>query len=169
MTKVCIIVGSLRTDSANKKLGLKVKDILENKFQAEGELLEIGGLPLFNEDLEADFPAVVQELKNKVESSDRLIFITPEYNRSIPSALKNAIDWVSRPNGKNSFAGKKVLCMGVSSGRLGTVSAQHDLKKILLYLSCQVVGQPEIYVGEYKIEDEKVLGIVEKGLQVLLA
>jgi chromate reductase len=169
MTQVSIIVGSLRKDSSNRKLGLKVKEILENKFQAEAEILEVGGLPIFNEDLEANFPDSVSELKKKIESSDRIIFITPEYNRSLPAALKNAIDWISRPNGKNSFSGKKVLCMGVSSGRLGTVSAQHDLKKILIYLSCQVVGQPEIYVGEYKIEDEKVLALVEKGLQVLLA
>lgn len=169
MTKVSIIVGSLRKDSYNKKLGETVKKILETELNSEAKILNIGDFPLFNQDDEEKMTDSVVNFKKEIETSDKLIFITPEYNRSIPGVLKNAIDWASRPNGKNSFSGKKVLCMGVSSGRLGTVSAQNELKKILVYLNCQVLGQPEIYVGEYKIEDEKVLEIVKKGLQVLLA
>lgn len=168
MTKIGIMVGSLRKDSYNKKLGETVKEILEKDFSAEVEFLEIGNLPLYNGDMEENFPKEAEVLKNKIESCHRLVFITPEYNRSIPGVLKNALDWASRPSGKNSFSGKKVLCMGVSSGRLGTVSAQNELKKILVYLNCVVIGQPEIYIGEYKIEDEKVLEIVKKGLEVLI-
>ncbi len=171
MTKIAIIVGSLRKDSYNKKLGEIVKNILEKDFtekNCKAKILEIGDLPLYNEDLENNFPEVVLNLKKEIENSDRLIFITPEYNRSIPGVLKNALDWASRPYGKNSFSLKKVLCMGVSGGRLGTVSAQNHLKQILVYFNCQVVGQPEIYIGEYKIEDEKTFEVVKKGLQELL-
>jgi chromate reductase len=177
MAKIGILVGSLRKDSYNKKLGEVVKSILQNtEDRPQVEILEIGNLPLYNQDLEENFPEVAQELKNKIESCDKLVFVTPEYNRSVPGVLKNAIDWASRPYGKNSISLKKVLCMGVSSGKLGTVSAQNELKKILVYLNCVVVGQPEIYIGpsaemyseEKKEFSEKTLEIVKKGLEVLI-
>jgi chromate reductase len=111
------------------------------------EIVDIGNLPLFNQDDEAAFPAVAQTLKDKIEAADGIIIATPEYNRSISGVLKNAIDWVSRPWGKNSFAGKPVLSMGVSVGGLGTAVAQNHLKQILSYLDMQIVGQPELYIG----------------------
>lgn len=171
MTKIGIIVGSLRKDSYNKKLGEKVKNILEKDFAgkvSETSFLEIKDLPIYNQDMEENFPVAASRFKTEIENSNRLIFITPEYNRSIPGVLKNAMDWASRPYGKNSFSHKKVLCMGVSGGRLGTVSAQNHLKQILVYLNCEVVGQPEIYIGDYNLEDEKVLEIIKKGLEVLI-
>ncbi len=171
MTKIGIIVGSLRKESYNKKLAEMVKEIAKQNFSekiSEIKILEIKDLPIYNQDLEENFPEQASQLKKEIEESEKIIFITPEYNRSIPGILKNAIDWASRPYGKNSFAHKKVLCMGVSGGGLGTVSAQNHLKQILVYLNCIVVGQPEIYIGDYDLENEKTLEVIKKGLQELL-
>lgn len=111
------------------------------------ELLSIGSFPLFNQDLENDMPAVVAAAKEQVMKSDGVIFVTPEYNRSLPGVLKNAIDWMSRPYGKNAFVGKRALVMGATGGAIGTALAQTHLKDILLYLDMQVIGQPEFYLG----------------------
>ncbi len=111
------------------------------------EVAEIGNLPLYNSDDEANFPAVAQTLKEKIEKADGVIIATPEYNRSIPGVLKNAIDWISRPYGKNSFAKKPVLIAGVSSGKIGTAVAQSHLKQIMVYLDADPIGQPELYLG----------------------
>jgi chromate reductase len=113
----------------------------------EIEQAETGNLPLYNSDLEVAFPAEAAALKAKIESADGVIFATPEYNRSIPGGLKNAIDWASRPYGKNSFAGKPALVMGVSGGKLGTILAQSHLKVVLLHLNMDVLGQPEVFLG----------------------
>ena len=102
---------------------------------------------MYDQDLEAKFPAAAQTLKDKVEAADGLILATPEYNRSVSSALKNAIDWASRPYGMNSFAGKPVLTAGVAYGKTGTAPAQAHLRQILLYLDAHIIGQPELYLG----------------------
>lgn len=171
MAKISIICGSFRKDSYNRKLSEIVKVIINNEYSEkieEVKILDIHLFPFFSEDLEKDVPENILEFKKEIDESSGVIFITPEYNRSIPGVLKNAIDWASRPVGKNSFSNKKIICMGVSGGRLGTVSAQNELKKILVYLNTYVIGQPEIYVGEYKIEDEKVLELVAKGVRTLI-
>lgn len=139
--KIIAISGSLRKDSYNTALLHEVK-----KIHPDLEILDISKLPLFNEELEANFPAEATVLKQKIEAADGIIISTPEYNRSIPGALKNAIDWASRPWGKNSFENKKVLVMGASSGPIGTALAQYDLKKIMLYLGAFVVPE-EVYVN----------------------
>lgn len=114
------------------------------------DIAEIGNLPLYNSDDESTFPAVAQALKDKIEKADGIIIATPEYNRSISGVLKNAIDWASRPYGKNSFAKKPILIAGVSSGKLGTAIAQSHLKQILIHLDASVIGQPEIHLGPAK-------------------
>lgn len=109
---------------------------------------DISGLPLYNGDVEeSSFPEAATALKQAVEASDGVIFATPEYNRSMPGVLKNAIDWASRPWGKNSFAGKPALTMGVSIGKIGTAVAQSHLRQVLAYLDTKLVGQPELYLG----------------------
>ncbi len=111
------------------------------------EIADISVLPFFNEDDEAAFPESAQKLKTQIESADAIIIATPEYNRSIPGVLKNAIDWASRPYGKNSFSGKKVLVVGASVGPVGAAIGQYDLKKMLLHGNAEVFGQPEFFLG----------------------
>lgn len=137
--------GSLRADSLNTRLIHALQALAPQDTQIT--YIPIDGLPLYNSDLEAAFPEAAQKIKDAVEAADGIIFATPEYNRSVPGVLKNAIDWASRPWGKNSFAGKPVLVMGVSVGRLGTAVAQTHLKEIMLYLDATVIGQPELYFG----------------------
>lgn len=173
--KIVAISGSLRKDSFNTQLIHALKDLAPAGMTIEQ--LEIGGLPLYNTDLEAAFPAEAKALKTAIEGADGVIFATPEYNRSIPGVLKNAIDWASRPWGQNSFAGKAVLIMGVSVGKLGTALAQEHLKNIMLYLDGKVVGQPEIYLGPTqgvfdetgKIVEESTKELLSKGLAKLAA
>ena len=132
------------------------------------EIADIGNLPIYNQDDEASFPVTAQALKEKIEKADGVIIATPEYNRSISGALKNAIDWASRPYGKNSFAGKPVLIAGVSVGKVGTALAQNHLKQIMVYLDMDVIGQPELYLGPaQEIFDEKG-DIIDGGTKELL-
>lgn len=139
------ISGSLRKGSYNAALLRAMQELAPTDMQIE--TLDIGNLPLYNTDLEASFPAEAQALKTKVEAADGVIIVTPEFNRMIPGALSNAIDWLSRPYGKNSLAGKPTLVGGVSVGKIGTAIAQSQLKHTLLYLDAHVVGQPELYIG----------------------
>lgn len=143
--KIVAISGSLRKDSFNTQLIHALKELAPAGMEIE--MLPIGNLPLYNSDLEASFPAEATALKAAVEAADGVIFATPEYNRSIPGVLKNAIDWASRPWGQNSFAGKPALIMGVSVGKIGTALGQSHLKEVMLYLDTRVVGQPEVYLG----------------------
>ena len=143
--KIIAISGSIRKDSYNTAVLRTLQGLALEGMQIE--IVEIGNLPLYNSDDEAVFPTTAQALKDKIEASDGVIIATPEYNRSISGVLKNAIDWASRPWGKNSFAGKKVLTLGVSVGKIGTAVAQSHLRQIMVYLDAQVIGQPELYLG----------------------
>jgi chromate reductase len=143
--KIIAISGSLRKDSYNSALVRAL--IALAPAGMEIEQAEVGNLPLFNSDLEAVYPAEAQALKDKIVAADGVIFATPEYNRSVSGVLKNAIDWASRPYGKNAFKGKAAITMGVSSGKIGTAVAQSHLKEVLLYLQMEILGQPEIYLG----------------------
>ena len=103
-------------------------------------------MPLFNQDLEPTPPAAVTRLKGEIEAADGVLIVTPEYNRSIPGVLKNAIDWASRPYGKNSFNLKPTAALGASGGAVGTAAAQQHLRSILAYLHVALMGQPEGYI-----------------------
>lgn len=143
--RVLGIVGSLRKQSFNRSLMTAFVD--QKPEGVTMEIADIGTLPFFNEDDEASFPLSAQSLKTQVENADIIIIATPEYNRSVPGVLKNAIDWLSRPYGKNSFSGKKVFVVGASVGPVGASMAQYDLKKMLLHGNATVLGQPEFFVG----------------------
>jgi len=143
--KILAISGSLRKGSFNTALAHALPSLAPAGMEIE--VVGIGHLPIYDQDLEANYPAEAQAFKDKIESADGIIFVTPEYNRSIPGGLKNAIDWASRPWGKNSFKGKIVLAMGVSGGKIGTALAQSDLKEVMGYLDAMVIGQPELYLG----------------------
>lgn len=142
---IVAISGSIRKDSFNTAVLRALQGLAPEGMQIE--IAEIGNLPLYNSDDETAFPAAAQTLKDKIEAADGVIIATPEYNRSISGVLKNAIDWASRPWGKNSFAGKKVLTLGISVGKIGTAVAQSHLRQIMVYLDAHVIGQPELYLG----------------------
>jgi chromate reductase, NAD(P)H dehydrogenase (quinone) len=142
--KVAVLVGSLRKDSFNRKLAAAVAKLAPAGFQFT--TLRIDDLPLYNQDDDNKRSEQAQRLKREVEAADALLFVTPEYNRSIPGLLKNAIDHASRPYGKNSFAGKPGAVIGVSVGATGTSMAQQHLRNVLGYLDVPTLGQPEVFL-----------------------
>ncbi len=156
--KVAVLVGSLRKDSFNRKLAKAVEKLAPEGF--EFQHLRIDNLPLYNQDFDGDYPAEGKRLKQEVETADALLFVTPEYNRSIPGVLKNALDIGSRPWGTNSFASKPGAAIGISVGATGTSMAQQHLRNVLLYLDVVLMGQPEVYVQfkEGLIDDEGDIG-----------
>ena len=141
---IAVVVGSLRRDSFNRRLA----DALMRRAPGEFELrrVEIGDLPLFNQDEEANPFESVKRLKGQIAESDGVIFVTPEYNRSVPGVLKNAIDHGSRPYGKNVWAGKPAAVIGVSGGAIGTALAQQHLRNILAYLDMPTLNAPEAFI-----------------------
>jgi len=151
MLKIAVIVGSLRTGSINKILAKN----LESLAPADVKFIYPSiNLPIFNQDLESEVTAEVLNLKKDIEAADGILIVTPEYNRSFPGALKNAIDWASRPWGYNSFAGKPTGIIGASVGQTGTAQAQFQLRNVMLYLDTKLMGQPELYVQYDKTFDE---------------
>jgi chromate reductase len=142
--KVGYLVGSLAKASINRKLA----KALERLAPAELELRDIpfGDLPLYSYDYDADFPPAATKFKEALTAVDAVLFVTPEYNRSIPGGLKNAIDWASRPYGKNSFARKPSGVIGTSTGRIGTAVAQQHLRSILCYCNSPLMNTLEAYI-----------------------
>lgn len=150
-------VGSLATKSINRTLSKAlIKLAPENLSFTE---IPIKDLPLYSYDYDEDFPAVGKELKSAIEASDGLLFISPEYNRSIPGALKNAIDWGSRPWGTNSFARKPSGLVGASMGAIGTAVMQSSMRSVLSFLDSPQLNSPEVYLA-FNQEDFDVEGNV---------
>lgn len=144
-TKVAVLVGSLRKDSLNRKLANALIAIAPQELQLE--IVEIGNLPLFSQDFEADPPEVVRKFKQQIQAAGALLFVTPEYNRSVPGVLKNAIDTGSRPYGKSVWNGKPGAVISVSIGAIGGFGANHHLRQSLVFLNVPTMAQPEAYVG----------------------
>lgn len=142
---VAVIVGSLRKESLNRKLALALAGMAPAGLQLK--IVEIGALPLYNQDDEANPPAVVTEFKQQIKAADALLFVTPEYNRSVPGALKNAIDHGSRPYGQSAWAGKPGAVVTLSPGGIGGFGANHHLRQMLTFLDVPVLQQPEAYIG----------------------
>ncbi len=141
---IAVTVGSLRRDSFNKALAHAVTQLASADFAFE--FLDIGVLPLYSQDYDADFPEAARHFKQRIEAADALLFVTPEYNRSIPGVLKNALDWGSRPWGKNSWGGKPGAVLGTSLGATGTALSQQHLRNVLAYLDVATLGQPEMFI-----------------------
>lgn len=142
---VAAIVGSLRTLSYNRGL-LRAAAELKPESICLSEL-PIGDLPLFNEELEEDPPATVVALRAGIQQADAVLFITPEYNYSIPGVLKNALDWASRPSANHVLLGKPAAIMGASGGRSATMRAQLHLRQIFTTLDIRALNKPEIYIA----------------------
>jgi len=142
--KIAVLVGSLRKESINLKLAKAVEKLAPAHFSFHH--VRIGDLPLYTQEFDSDYPPVCQRLKQEVAAADALLFVTPEYNRSLPGSLKNALDIGSRPWKENSFAGKPAAMLGASPGATGTAMAQQHLRNILAYLDVALLAQPEVYL-----------------------
>jgi chromate reductase len=137
--------GSLRRQSYNRSALRAASHLLPQG--ATLEIFELDGIPGFNEDEEQNPPAKVVELKKRIRAADAILFVTPEYNYSVPGVLKNAIDWASRPYGDSAWAGKAVAVMGASIGMFGTARAQYHLRQMFVFLNMYAINQPEVMIG----------------------
>ena len=143
--KIAVVVGSLRKDSINRKVALALAELAPAHLKLN--IVEIGDLPLYNEDIDVSPPAAYSTFRQQVASSDALLFVTPEYNRSVPAPLKNAIDVGSRPYGKSAWGGKPGAIISVSPGAIGGFGANHHLRQSLVFLDVPCMQQPEAYLG----------------------
>lgn len=137
-------VGSLSSTSINRVLSQALIKLAPDDL--EFNELPIGNLPLYSQDYDADYPAEPAALKSAIAASDAVLFVTPEYNRSIPGALKNAIDWASRPWGQNSFDHMPAAVIGASIGQIGTAVAQQSLRGVLSFCNARQMTAPEAYI-----------------------
>jgi len=144
--KILGIAGSLRRESYNRSALKAALDL--TPADARLEPFELDGIPIFNQDHEQDPPPAVVEFKRRIRDADAILFVTPEYNYSIPGVLKNAIDWASRPYGDNAWDGKATAVMGASPGVIGTARAQYHLRQTFVFLNMFAVNQPEVMIGK---------------------
>ena len=168
------ISGSLRRDSFNRATLRAAQELAPEGSKIE--TFELDGLPGFNQDDEGQPPAKVVELKRRIRSADAILFVTPEYNYSVPGVLKNAIDWASRPYGDSAWNGKPVAIMGASVGVTGTARAQYHLRQMFVFLNMYPVNQPEVMIGsaakrfdqQGKLTDETSRKLIQQLLQELV-
>lgn len=163
--KIFTLIGGISRDSLNKKFYRSIVDLAPEGF--EFETFDISKLPFYSQDLENDPPDIVTEFKEKIREADGFLFVTPEYNRSIPGVLKNAIDWPSRPYGHNLWDKKVGAIIGASPGNIGTFGAQHHLRQVLAYLNMHVLAQPEFYFNATAAFDENNKLVNEKTKHLL--
>lgn len=174
-TQILGLCGSLRKDSFNRQLLATACDIAA-QLGVSAEIGEIRDFPLYDADLQAQgFPAPVARLAEQVQNANAILFVSPEYNYSIPGALKNAIDWLSRMS-PQPFSGKAVAMMGTSPGAIGTARMQYHLRQVMVFLDAHPLNKPEVMIGAYegkftdgKLSDEKGREMVERQLSALIA
>ena len=174
--KIVGLSGSLRKGSYNSA-ALRAAQALAPEGTVI-EIAEIGDLPLYNDDVRAaGYPAPVERLRRQIAEADAILFVTPEYNYSIPGVLKNAIDWASRPYGDSAWEGKPVALMGASVGILGTARAQYHLRQVFVFLNMHAVNRPEVMIGnaaerfdeQGNLTDETTKKLIGQLLQNLMA
>lgn len=173
--KIAVIVGSLRKESFNKKLANEMIAMAPESL--EMELVEIGQLIHYNEDLDQTPPAEWVEFRKKIKEADGYLFFTPEYNRSIPGVLKNALDVASRPYGQNNWSGKPGAIVSSSISPLGGEAANHVLRQPMVFLNVYMMQQPEAYIGntmslfgeDGKLQNEDTKAFLQNYLQAFEA
>lgn len=172
MFKVAVLVGSLRKGSVNRMLANALAKLARQKLDLTQ--IDLAELPVLNEDLFVPaFPPAVTRMKTAVAAADGVLFITPEHNRGVPAALKNAIDWGSRPWGQNSWADKPAALAGMSLGNIGTAVAQASLRTTLIALDVRLLGQPELYLTykegifaeDLTVTDERIRALLERFVE----
>jgi chromate reductase len=169
------IAGSLRRNSYNRSALRAAQQLVPP--DATLEVFELDGIPVFSEDEERQPPAKVVELKKRIREADAVLFVTPEYNYSIPGGLKNAIDWASRPYGDSAWTGKPAAIMGASIGALGTARAQYHLRQVFVFLNMHALNQPEVMIanasqnfdGEGNLTNETTKTLIRQLLSNLVS
>jgi len=167
MTNVAVIVGSLRRDSINRQLAQAMAKLAAPKGLAFS-LPRLDDIPMYNEDLWENPPAAVLRLKAEIKAADALLFVTPEYNRSIPALIKNTLDWASRPSGQSVWPGKPAGVVGASPGAIGTAAAQAHLRSILTVFGLALVSRPELYISLKPGAIEADGTVADEGLRKVL-
>ena len=168
------IAGSLRRQSYNRGALRAAAELAPEG--ATVEIVELDGIPGFSEDDEQNPPDKVTELKRRIREADAVLFVTPEYNYSLPGVLKNAIDWASRPYGDSAWSGKPAAVMGASVGSIGTARAQYHLRQVMVFLNMFPINQPEVMIGnasqrfdsEGNLTDEQTREFIRQLLQNLV-
>jgi len=143
--KIAVLVGSLRKDSLNRKIARALMALAPPSLELS--LMDIGQLALYNEDLDQSTPPEWAVFRRDIRTSDGVLFVTPEYNRSIPSVLKNALDVGSRPHGQSAWDGKPAAVVSVSPSSIGGFGANHHLRQTMVFLNMPAMQQPEAYIG----------------------
>ena len=169
------IAGSLRRQSYNRAALRAAAGLVPEG--ATIDIFELDGIPGFSQDEEQSPPTKVVELKKRIRDADAILFVTPEYNYSIPGVLKNAIDWASRPYGDSAWNGKPVAIMGASVGAIGTARAQYHLRQMFVFLNMFPINQPEVMIGvadkrfdtQGNLTDEMTKDLIRQLLQNLVA
>jgi chromate reductase, NAD(P)H dehydrogenase (quinone) len=163
---IAVIVGSNRRDSINRKLAQALAKLGAGQFDAS--FVRIDDLPMYNQDSEGNLPSEVVRFKNELAAADGVLIITPEHNRSMPTVLKNAIDWGARPYGKNSWSGKPAFITGTSPGAIGSALAQQHLRNVLVSLGVFLLGgeayvtfKPNLIDGDGNIGDESTKNFLQ--------
>ena len=169
--KVGYLIGSLATGSINRKLASALIRLAPETL--EFSEIPFRDLPLYSYDYDEDYPQVARDFKAAIKASDAILFVTPEYNRSIPGGLKNAIDWASRPYGSNAFTRKPSAVIGTSPGAIGTAVAQQSLRSVLSFCNAPQMNAPEAYIqftpGLVTDEGEVTVGSTEEFLRNYMA
>jgi len=143
--EVAVIVGSLRNDSINRKVANALAELAPERLKLS--IVEIGQLPIYNQDVDENPPAEWTAFRERIRAADAVLFVTPEHNRSVPAALKNALDIGSRPYGKSAWSGKPGAVVSASPGAIGGFGANHHLRQSLVFLNVPAMAQPEAYIG----------------------
>jgi chromate reductase len=172
--KILGIAGSLRRGSYNRAVLRAAQGLAPENMRLE-VFGDLGSIPPFNQDEENDPPEAVARLKQAVRAADGILFVTPEYNYSVPGVLKNAIDWASRPYGDSAWAGKPAAIMGASTGMIGTARAQYHLRQMLVFLDMHALNRPEVMIpsaqdkfdAQGNIKDEKTRQKIRELLAAL--
>jgi chromate reductase len=174
--RVAFLVGSLRADSLSRKIAKSIAEIAQGRI--EPEFVPIADLPLYDEDAEMKLPAAWQRFRGQIARTEGIIFCTPEYNRGVPGALKNAIDVGSRPAGKSAWSGKPCAVISLSPGAIGGFGANHQLRQLCVFLDMPVLQQPEAYLGNISsgqfddtgmVKDEKLHSMLRGIVEAYLA
>jgi len=164
---VVVLVGSLRKDAFSRKTANALVALAPAALKLA--IVEIGHLPFYNQDDESQPPAAWVSFRQRVRAADAVLFVTPEYNRSVPAALKNALDVASRPYGQSAWDGKPGAVVSVSPGAIGGFGANHHLRQSLVFLNVPAMPQPEAYVGGAADLFDSAGGLVKEGTRTFLA
>ena len=175
MKNVAVLVASLSANSVNRKLAHTLEKLAEGKLKFD--YLDLAGLPHYNNDLWTNPPTVVTDLKRRVEAADAALIVTPEYNRSFPGVLKNALDWASRPYAQSSWTDMPTAIVGATPGTTGTAAGQSQLRSVLPVYGMLVMGQPEVYftmkpgliTDDLEVTDDTTLAFLNGWVQTFSA